>query len=81
MARLGPRHEIDIARTEPLGEFGTVATDIDAQAYAEGVGKLLTDEVLGAQRLAVIVVIGLRAAQGGHDQLAVGLDISEVEIL
>ena len=81
VSRLSPRHKVDIPHTELLCEFGAVAADIDAQTNTQRVSKLLTDEVLGAQRLAVIVVIGIGACERSHNQLTAGLDFCEVEIL
>ena len=58
----------------------TVATHIHAQTNTQRVGKTLTDHVLRAQLLAMIVVVGLRSTESAHDEFTVSLDICQIKI-
>ena len=76
----GPCYEVDLALLLLLDEFHAVAIDLHTEPHPQGVGKVLADEILGAERLAVIVVIGAGAADGSHDELAAGLYACQVEL-
>ena len=63
-----------------MDELKTIAADIDTKVTAQRVGEALTDQILGAERLAVVVVVGIGAADGSQNEFTTGLYVAEVEV-
>ena len=79
MAGCRPGDEIGLAGVEAMDELKTIATDIDTKVTAQRVGEALTDQILGAERFAVVVVVGIGATDGSQDEFTTGLYVAEVE--
>ena len=60
---------VGIATGQPSQHLGGVLAELHAEAHPERVGKVLAERVVGAQAVAPIVIVGLRAAQREDDHL------------
>jgi len=80
---IGSRHrqqqDVAIARSKSAPRLAAVAAHLDAQAYAQLVGKALCQQILFAKMSAVIVVAGIGTCDSKYYQLAAALYLVQVE--
>ena len=81
MARSWPRHHVGLSLCKLRGEFGGVSAYLHPDAHTETVGQPLHQQELRTKLTAMVVVVGLWAADGDQYQLAAVLDLVEVEAL